>query len=150
MSDDKSYVRQFTRDLPKDWMRIQGREGVLRWIKDWKFIRNGLDSGYHPCCIATYKVRTLLMDLWAWAFNSQWLFNPNKGRMISYRVGDEGAEKTAHELMNSVKYKLARPGYIQCYLHKALMYAQQKPTEWYRCEKCSWAQIRFKTCRRCK
>lgn len=103
-------------------IRHQGWKELKRWPFDWSFIKDGKDSGFHPCCIATFKVRILLMFGHATLFNSYGLFT---------------------------KLKLKNPGYVVCPYHMARLYAAKQAYVWYWCSRCYWSQIRNDKCNRC-
>ncbi len=138
-------IRAYNKKEWKQRVRKGGKEDFCKWFIEWDFIKKGLDSGFHPCCVAHFKMRLLFMSLHEWAFGTLGIFDPNK----DVRSWTSDQEEEMNKYLTSTKYMLAHPGYVSCWFHTTLRYATRRPYEWYKCRKCKWAQIRFKKCRRC-
>lgn len=129
----------------KAWSRQNGKKHFFKWFKEWDFIKNGVESGFHPCCIVHFKVRSFFMNLHEWAFGCLGVFDPNKDVKAWYEDQKEEMDK----YLNSTWYLVRHPGYVCCPFHTARLYTTQRPYEWHKCGKCGWSQIRFKECKRC-
>lgn len=112
--------------------RKQGLVALLKYPFSWGFIKEGIDSGFSPCCIVHFKIRSFGVSFLEAVFGQ-------KGQSIV----------TDH--MDKSKFK----GYIR---HVLCPFCENKykPEElkYYSCEAhhdgyCEWFQFKKSTCSRC-
>ena len=103
-------------------------KNLKRNFESIAFIKHGRDSGYPPCCIAYYWIRSVLMNIHAIIFGNYGFFYTMKDGAPRWRP-------------------VNGPRHVLCWFHKVVY--RNKPMVYHMCEPCNWLQFQQPKCNKC-